>query len=128
MPFRARRAIVWCQSTVVLSSFTAPQPDLVLLPPHDHRFRERHPRPEDIWLAIEVADTSLAYDRGRKAKLYAEQRHRRVLAAGRAWPRAGDPPPAGADGYGILLRAAPGELIAPDALPDCLLDWARVFA
>ena len=65
------RAIVWCQGTVVLSKFTAPQPDLVLLPPRDHRFRDQYPRPEDIWLAIEVSDTSLAYDRGRKNRLYA---------------------------------------------------------
>lgn len=65
------RAIVWCQSSVVLSRFTVPQPDFVLLPRNDHRVRERSPRPEDTWLAIEVADTSLAYDRGRKAKLYA---------------------------------------------------------
>ena len=29
---------------------------------------------------------------------------------------------------GLWLRAAAGELISPEALPDCLLDWARVFA
>jgi Uma2 family endonuclease len=122
------RAIVWCQGTVVLSRFTAPEPDLVVLPPHDHRFRERHPRPEDIWLAIEVAGTSLAYDRGRKAQLYAGSgiaEYWLLDVPGRALEIRRQP---GADGYGLLRRAAAGELVAPAALPDCLLDWAQVFA
>jgi len=121
------RAIVWCQSTVVLSKFTAPQPDFVLLPPNDHRFRDRHPRPEDIWLAIEVSDTSLAYDRGRKNRLYASSgipEYWLLDVPGRALEIRRQP---GADGYGVLLRAEAGELIAPEALPECLLDWARVF-
>lgn len=122
------RAIVWCQSSVVLSKFTAPQPDFVLLPPNDHRYRERHPRPEDIWLAIEVADTSLAYDRGRKAKLYAGRgiaEYWLLDVPGRALEIRRQP---GADGYGLLRRAAAGELIAPEALADCLIDWSQVFA
>lgn len=122
------RAIVWCQSSVVLARFTAPQPDFVLLPPQDHRFRDRHPRAEDIWLAIEVADTSLAYDRGRKSRVYASSgigEYWLLDVQGRALEVRRDPGP---DGYATVLRPAPGERVAPAALPDCLIDWAGVFA
>lgn len=122
------RAIVWCQSSVVLAQFTAPQPDFVLLPPQDHRFRDRHPRAEDIWLAIEVADTSLAYDRGRKSRVYASSgigEYWLLDVQGRALEVRRDPGP---DGYATVLRPAPGERVAPAALPDCLIDWAGVFA
>lgn len=122
------RAIVWCQSTVVLSHFSAPLPDFVVLPPHGHRFRQRHPQPEDILLAIEVADSSLAYDRGRKSKLYAQHRiaeYWLLDVPGRALEIRREP---GAEGYGVSMRPAAGERVAPAALPDCAIDWAQVFA
>lgn len=122
------RAIVWCQSTVVLSRFNAPQPDFVVLPPYGHRFREQHPRPEDIWLAIEVADSSLAHDRRRKSKLYAQHaiaEYWLLDVPGRVLEIRREP---AADRYGVVLHPAAGELVAPAALPDCSIDWARVFA
>ncbi|MCU0758526.1 MAG: Uma2 family endonuclease [Steroidobacteraceae bacterium] len=122
------RAIVWCQSPVVLSRFTAPQPDFVVLPPHAHRFREKLPQPADIWLAIEVADGSLAYDRGRKGGLYARSgiaEYWLLDVSGRALEIRRQP---GKDGYASVRRAAVGERVAPAALPDCPVDWAAVFA
>ena len=47
-----------------------PQPDLVWTRRED--FHLRHPRPDDILLVVEVADSSLPKDRGVKARLYAE--------------------------------------------------------
>jgi Uma2 family endonuclease len=122
------RAIIWCQSSVVLSRFTAPEPDFVVLPPHAHRFRQSLPRPEDIWLAIEVADASLAYHRGRKGKLYARSgiaEYWLLDVPGRALEIRLQP---GEDGYGVVRRAAAGERVAPAALPDCPIDWSAVFA
>jgi len=49
---------------------SAPQPDLAWLRRKDYT-RER-PRPEDVLLVIEVADSSLPKDRGLKAELYAK--------------------------------------------------------
>jgi Uma2 family endonuclease len=99
----------------------------MLLPPNDHRFRERHPRPRWPARCPRVADTSLTYDRGRKSKLYASSgiaEYWLLDVPGRSLEIRRQP---AAGGYGILRRAAAGELIAPSALPDCLLDWARVF-
>lgn len=50
---------------------SAPQPDIVIaggLPP---RYRRAHPGPDDILLLIEVASSSLGYDREIKLPLYA---------------------------------------------------------
>ena len=49
---------------------SVPQPDIAWLKPG--HYRTQRPLPEDVLLVIEVADSSLAKDRGIKAKLYAE--------------------------------------------------------
>jgi Uma2 family endonuclease len=65
------RAIVRVQNPAVLGRYSAPQPDLALLEPRADFYKSGHPRPGDIFLMIEVADTSLRFDRDVKAKLYA---------------------------------------------------------
>ncbi len=66
------RAWVRVQGTVWLFSDTMPEPDLAVFRRSGRDYREAHPTPRDMLLLIEVADSSLAYDRGRKAALYAE--------------------------------------------------------
>lgn len=56
------------QNPISLDPHSEPQPDVVL---YDPSVRGRHPRPDEIFLLIEVADTSLAYDRGPKLEAYA---------------------------------------------------------
>lgn len=64
--------IVRVQSPVVLSEYSAPQPDLTLLQPRHDFYASGHPEPEDILLLIEVSETSLTYDRAVKLPLYAQ--------------------------------------------------------
>ena len=59
------------QSPVALDDYDQPDPDLVLCAPDPLDYAEAHPRPEQIFLIIEVADASLRQDRQRKARLYA---------------------------------------------------------
>ncbi len=66
-----RRAIVHTQATVMLNDHDAPEPDLAVLRPRDDFYRNAHPGPADILWIIEVADTSLAHDLGRKKRAYA---------------------------------------------------------
>jgi hypothetical protein len=51
-----------------------PEPDLAVVQGDEQRYAARHPRPVDIALLIEVADTSLAEDRDFKGPLYARAR------------------------------------------------------
>jgi Uma2 family endonuclease len=63
------------QATIDLSDtnpeYDEPEPDAaVTAEPYTH-FAERHPRPEDLLLLIEVSDTTLRFDLNAKANLYA---------------------------------------------------------
>ncbi len=64
-------AIVSIQATLRLSRYSAPQPDLALLRPRSDRYRNDLPTPDDVLLIIEVSDSTLRFDRGAKASLYA---------------------------------------------------------
>lgn len=65
------RAIVAAQNPVVLSDFSEPQPDIALLKPRTDFYATAHPQPQDILLLVEVADTTINYDRSVKMPLYA---------------------------------------------------------
>lgn len=65
------QAVVSVQDPVVLANRSVPQPDLALLKPRDDDYSRSHPVAADVLLAIEVADTTLAFDVGTKVPLYA---------------------------------------------------------
>ena len=65
------KAVVDVQNSLVLTARTEPQPDVVFLRPRDDFYRETEPKPADVLLLIEVADSSLPYDRDIKVPLYA---------------------------------------------------------
>ena len=59
------------QNPIQIGDSSEPEPDVALLKPRDDFYAQRHPRPDDIVLLIEVAETSLDYDRDVKLPLYA---------------------------------------------------------
>lgn len=65
------RAILAVQNPVILGSVSEPQPDIAVLRATDDYYASGHPRPDDILLLIEVADTSRVYDRETKLPIYA---------------------------------------------------------
>jgi len=68
----AGRAVVSVQNPVQLSNLSESQPDLVILKPRLDFYRSRRPEAGDALLVIEVADTSIKYDRDVKLDLYAQ--------------------------------------------------------
>lgn len=64
-------AIISTQSPIRLSDFSEPQPDVAILKFRQDYYREGHPGPADVLLVIEVADTTVSYDRHTKMPLYA---------------------------------------------------------
>jgi Uma2 family endonuclease len=115
----AGSAIVSVQNPIQLSTDGEPQPDIALL--RRDAPRDAVPTAADVLLVIEVADTSLAFDRDVKLPLYA--------AAGipEAWlfdvggealerhsePRAGE--------YRLIARARRGESLPSTVLPALVL-------
>lgn len=70
--------VVSVQNPVALGEFSEPEPDLMLLKLRPDFYAEAHPRPEDVLLLIEVAESSLEVDTEVKVPLYARHRIREV--------------------------------------------------
>lgn len=65
------RAIVSVHNPAQLDRFSEPQPDVTLFRPRADNYRTGSPPvPPDILLLVEVADSSLRYDRAVKLPLY----------------------------------------------------------
>lgn len=65
-------AIVSIQNPIQLNDYSEPQPDVVIMHPRDDYYAHAHPRPDDILVVIEIADSSIDYDRDEKMPRYAE--------------------------------------------------------
>ena len=65
------RGVVWVEDAVRLGDDSIVQPDVAILRPGLRQYRRRVPDAADVFLAVEVASTSLANDRRRKLPLYA---------------------------------------------------------
>jgi Uma2 family endonuclease len=66
------KIILRVQNPIRLNNNSQPEPDLSLLIPRPDFYVAAHPCPEDIYLIIEVSDSTLDYDRYTKIPLYAE--------------------------------------------------------
>jgi Uma2 family endonuclease len=64
------RWLVSIQDPLRLDDYSEPEPDLMLLKPKADFYSKRHPGPEDVFLLIEIADTSLDFDRIEKLPAY----------------------------------------------------------
>jgi Uma2 family endonuclease len=59
------------QEPITLGERSEPEPDGMVVRGESNQYLERHPGPEDVALIAEVADATLARDRGSKKRLYA---------------------------------------------------------
>src|SRR4051794_36083755 len=67
-----RRAFVITQGPLRLVTESEPDPDVLVLRRRDDNYRRAHPMPADVLFVIEVAESSLDYDREVKGPLFAE--------------------------------------------------------
>ena len=115
------RAIVRIQGPVRLANITEPQPDIQLLAPRDDFYAAAHPVQAEALLVIEVADTTLRFDRDEKALIYARR------GVGELWVVdvngdcilvMGDP---AAEGYRNVTTVSRGETLCPARFPDVII-------
>jgi Uma2 family endonuclease len=66
------RAKLQCQDPIVLPSNSEPEPDFTILRSRGDNYRFALPNADDVLLVIEIADSTLKYDRETKVPLYAE--------------------------------------------------------
>ena len=62
---------VWDQVTLPLGTFSAPEPDLVILKYRKDEYKNKHPASDEVLLVVEVSQSSLHHDRQIKVPLYA---------------------------------------------------------
>ena len=64
-------ALIRTQDPIELDDFSEPEPDLVIVKGKILDYTDRHPSPEDVYLVVEIADSTLKKDCEVKDKLYA---------------------------------------------------------
>jgi Uma2 family endonuclease len=120
-------AVVICQASIELNEWSESEPDLVVLKPRADFYAGKPWAPGDVFFVMEVADSSLRYDRKIKVPLYAragipeywiEDAKRDVLHVYRD--------PAG-ETYATSLELRRTDVIAPLALPDIQFSIDHLF-
>jgi Uma2 family endonuclease len=121
------RSIVSVQDPIILGEHSEPEPDLALIQPRDDFYALALPRADEVLLIVEVADTTLRYDREIKIPLYARHGLPEVWlidVEGRTLTVFERP----ADGrYRNERRVRPSGALAPKALPGVEMDLSRLF-
>ena len=108
---------LYIQSSFPLNDFSKPEPDLVLVAgqPRDYCAGKRRPRAE---LIIEIADTSLDYDRKTKADLYSRNGVEDYWILNLLVRRLEVYRSPTASGYRDMLELTPNDWVSPIVLPD----------
>ena len=121
VPHVAGRAVVRVQGSIRLDDHSAPEPDLVVLRLRDNYYAESA-SPADVLLLIEVADSSLEFDAGRKAARYAAAGISEYWIANL---RTGEvivhTEPTDNDGYATIRTVPADGSLSPQAFPDLTL-------
>ena len=116
------RWLVAAQDPLRLDDHSEPEPDLMLLERDRDFYRLRHPQPEDVFLLIEVSDTTLDLDREQKLPAYGRAGIREVWIVNLAEQSIEVYREPQFDGYcsKTILRA--GEMAVPQAFEDAAVD------
>lgn len=121
------RAIVSVQDPIQISPDSEPLPDIALLAPRRDFYASGHPRPRDVLLLIEIAETSLDYDREVKIPMYARARIREVWLLDLANQLLYVYTRPGGDGYASVRELRPGDRVSPEGLPDIHIAVEQLF-
>lgn len=122
------RWVVSTQDPLHLDDHSEPEPDVMLLRPSPDDYTRRHPRPEDVFLLIEVSDSTLDYDREEKLPAYGRagvsevwlvNPQEEVIEVYREPHFAG---------YAVKTVLHPADEARPQAFPDASVNVAELLA
>ena len=122
------RVSVLIQNAIFLGETTQPQPDVTLATFLEDGYEAAHPRPADIFLAIEVMDSTHRKDRGVKLPLYAKANLREVWLIDLPGDRLEVHRKPKDGTYTENLILARGQTISPEAFPDLVIDVDSILS
>lgn len=121
------RFLVAVQDPVHLNDRSEPQPDVMLLKPKADDYGTRHPRPEDVFLLIEVADSTLQFDRDEKVAAYGAGGITEVWLVNLPEQKLEVYREPHFTGYASKTILSPGDTARPAAFPDVAIDVAALL-
>ena len=124
----AGRYVLRVQSPLVVGDASELLPDLMLLRPREGGYTAQHPKPEDVVLLLEIADSSLRYDREDKLPLYGRSGVAESWLLDLTERRVQIFTAPGPNGYRQILRPEPAEIISPTHVPDFRIPASGLFA
>jgi Uma2 family endonuclease len=120
--------VVSVQNPVTLPPYSEPQPDVAILKAGADGASSAVPQAQDVLLLIEVADTTLAYDRDVKLDLYARSGILETWIVNVPSKRIEVYQEPASNGYVRRFEVGSGDVLSPLALPAVQLAVAEVFA
>lgn len=125
-------ATLQCQAPILLPNDSEPEPDFTLVRNREDDYLSGHPTPADILLLIEIADSSLTYDKEMKLPVYAEAgiSDYWIFNLGRDCLECYSEPYRTMKGdfsYRRTVIFLPNETVNLPCFPDLSLDLAKVF-
>jgi Uma2 family endonuclease len=121
------RWVTSVQNPVRLDNHSEPQPDLLLLTPSTDFFGKRHPRPEDVFLLVEIADSSLEKDQQEKLPAYARAGIAEVWIVDLNEQTIEVYRQPNFAGYSVKTILREGDKASPQSFPDAMVDVAQLL-
>ena len=121
------RANVRIQGLVRLDDDNEPEPDVTLLRRREDYYATGHPGPDDVLLLIEVADSTLEFDRNVKLRLYARAGIPEVWISNLRDRRVESYTDPTEDGYATVRNFEVGSSVSPLNFPDIALEVERII-
>lgn len=123
----ADRAFIWVQNPIVLKNHSEPQPDLAILKWRDDFYADALPTPNDILLVIEVADSTIAYDREIKMPLYAANAIPEMWLLDVNQQIIEEYSQPASSGYKKMQRYEQGDALSVNVFPEVIFNWEEIF-
>ena len=127
LPPLAGASIVRIQGPIRLGDYSKPQPDLILLRYQRDFYASSSPMTQDAHLVIEVADSSIRYDRGPKLRVYARHGVREVWIEDLTTDTLLVFRDAEGGTYKTQLTLTSDDSIAPQAFPQIVLSVSNLL-
>ena len=115
------------RNPVRLDDHSEPQPDIVLARPASDFYRRHHPKPEEVFLLVEVSDSTIESDHAEKIPAYGRAGIAEVWIVNLNELTVEVYREPNFTGYGSKIILRPGEQAAPLAFPDVTVDVAELL-